>query len=202
MSQVVAGLGNPGVKYAETRHNIGFMVVELIARKAEANWSSIPNSKVAYASLGGKRLLLVKPETYMNRSGTALREIIAEGRFSLSQLIVVHDDLDLPFGALKIRTGGGHGGHNGIRSLIEELGGGDFVRIKCGISRPPEGVETADHVLGPFSEDEAATLSEFVERAANAVEVILEHGTTEAMQRFHKKPEKPTQPKAEAPKEN
>lgn len=182
---MAAGLGNPGPAYADTRHNIGFRVLDRVAAQAATQaWSLQGLSFVAPARLPGHSLLLIKPQTYMNRSGLALRELFGGGP-PPGPLVVVHDDLDLPFGRLRLRPGGGHGGHNGIRSLIEELGSDAFYRIKCGIGRPPEGMEVADYVLSPFSAEELPALPEFVDRASQALGVLIAEGLEEAMRRFH-----------------
>lgn len=184
----MAGLGNPGNSYADTRHNIGFMVLDRITVRAAApGWRREGQTFAVETRWGGQAVFLVKPQTYMNRSGTALRELFAEGRFALSRLVVVHDDLDLPFGELRIRTEGGHGGHNGIRSLLAELETTAFTRIKCGIGRPPPGMETADYVLSAFSPEERAALPGLLDTAADALAVLLSDGPAEAMLRYHTK---------------
>jgi PTH1 family peptidyl-tRNA hydrolase len=182
----VVGLGNPGERYSGTRHNIGFAVVDRLARKLGAgDWRQWGDALVAKAKLGEQELLLLKPLTYMNLSGHAVKRAASEFGLDAEGFIVVHDDLDLEFGVLRIKEGGGHGGHNGIRSIKEELESGDFVRLKLGIGRPPEGVEIVDHVLGHFSEEETPAVEELLTRGVGAVEAIILDSPLGAMQRYH-----------------
>lgn len=178
----MAGLGNPGEKYSRTRHNAGFMVVDFLGLRLGADkWNTSGPGLAAKAGLGPKSILLLKPLTFMNRSGIAVAPLMERA----ASLIVVHDDLDLPFGILRIRVSGGHGGHNGIRSIIEELGTAEFCRVKVGVGRPPEGVSPPDHVLAEFSPGEAAGLPPLLERAASAVISIIEEGPVKAMNLYN-----------------
>lgn len=192
---LVAGLGNPGEKYSRTRHNAGFMVLDLLGLRLEASrWKTNGPGLAATAGLGPKSILLLKPLTFMNRSGIAVASLMERA----SALIVVHDDLDLPFGALRVRVSGGHGGHNGIRSIIEELGTAEFCRVKIGVGRPPEGVPPPDHVLSQFSPAEEAGLPLLLERAASAVTCIIEEGPVKAMNLFNQaKPEEVPTPESQ-----
>jgi PTH1 family peptidyl-tRNA hydrolase len=183
---LVVGLGNPGFRYAATRHNLGFMVVDRVAEKVGAKpWREASQSLVSSAYWQGHHLLrLAKPQTFMNRSGVALRGLLARAQVDLERVVVVHDDLDLPFGRLRIRRTGGHGGHNGLRSLVETIGSGDFVRLKIGIGRPAGLGEVIEYVLGPFSDDEKAELPGIIDRAADAVQCIVVDGPLQAMNQF------------------
>jgi PTH1 family peptidyl-tRNA hydrolase len=140
---------------------------------------------VAAARWEGREVLLAEPQTYMNRSGEALRELMEQAGVELERVLVVHDDLDLPFGRLRIRTAGGTGGHNGLRSILEALGTGEFLRLKVGIGRPEEPAGVVEHVLSPFSPGEKAELPAVIERAAQAVESIIVEGPSRAMHRYH-----------------
>jgi len=184
--KLVAGLGNPGDKYAGTRHNIGFLVVQRVADRA-----SVSVKKKGYQGLygtgkvAGQETTLLLPQTFMNLSGASVGSACKSLGLAPGDLIVVHDDIDLPYGSLKIKTGGGHGGHNGIRSIRQVLGDGEFVRVKIGVGRPQGGGDVAGYVLGPFSAEEKKVLENVLENAAMAVEAILEKGTAWAMNEFN-----------------
>ncbi len=183
---LVVGLGNPGPEYELTRHNMGFLVVDELADRARAGpWRRACRAEVAEGSLAGRPVVLAKPLTYMNRSGDAVVRLVDRYGVPLDRLVVIHDDLDLPFGALRIRTQGGHGGHKGIRSILGALGTGEFVRVKIGIGRPSGKGDVVDYVLGPFTADEAAELPSVLVRAAEAVLHIVGEGPHQAMNRFH-----------------
>ena len=171
---VVVGLGNPGRSYERTRHNIGFLVADEIARRHGGSWRARKKAEAAPVSLDLKNVTLVKPMTYMNNSGAALAQ------YEAAQLIVVHDDLDLEAGTVRVKVGGGAGGHNGLRSIIQHLGN-DFVRVRIGIGRPPAGAVPVDYVLGCMDE----VVKEAVTRAADAVETVIESGPEAAMNRFN-----------------
>jgi peptidyl-tRNA hydrolase, PTH1 family len=173
-SPVVVGLGNPGRSYERTRHNVGFLVVDELARRHGGFWRSKKKTEAAPVGFGLKNVTLLKPTTYMNNSGTAL------SGYKLDQLIVVHDDLDLPEGDVRVKVGGGAGGHNGMRSIIQHLGN-DFVRVRIGIGRPPPGMTVTDYVLSRMD----SAIKEAVPRAADAVEVVIESGPEAAMNRFN-----------------
>jgi peptidyl-tRNA hydrolase, PTH1 family len=194
---LVVGLGNPGSEYARTRHNLGFMVVdELSARAGAATpWKAKFGAELAEGKLdpGGHRLLLCKPMEYMNVSGEVVQRVAAFWKVAPAQTVVVHDELDLPFGRLKLGAGGGAGGHNGIRSLISTLGA-DFIRVRVGIGKPQSKQQGAGHVLGGFSKAEQAELPFVVTEAREAVEAIVTGSLTAAMNRFNQK--KRTEPDA------
>ena len=185
---VVLGLGNPGARYARTRHNVGFRVVDRLARR----WGVDVGREAHRALLGetrrdGDRVLLVKPQTFMNVAGESAASLQRFYRIEPARVIAVHDDLDLPAGRVKVRTGGGPGGHHGIESLIAALGEPTFTRVKVGIGRPPAGWETADYVLGVPRADEVAPLEAAEERAADAVELLLAEGPARAMNRINQR---------------
>jgi PTH1 family peptidyl-tRNA hydrolase len=171
---IVVGLGNPGRSYERTRHNIGFLVADELAKRHGGSWRAKKKAEAAPISFGQKNVTLLKPTTYMNNSGTALAGYKAE------QLIIVHDDLDLPAGAVRVKVGGGAGGHNGLRSTIQHLGNG-FVRVRIGIGRPPVSVTVTDYVLGRMDSE----IKESVPLAADAVEAVIETGPEAAMNRFN-----------------
>lgn len=173
-SPVVVGLGNPGRSYERTRHNVGYLVVEELARRHGGTWRKKKKSEAAPTSLGLKNVTLLKPTTFMNNSGSALA-----GQRP-GDLIVVHDDLDLPAGDVRVKVGGGAGGHNGLRSLIQNLGN-DFTRVRIGIGRPPVGVTVTDYVLGRMD----SAVKEAIPTAADAVEAVIEEGAEAAMNRFN-----------------
>ena len=168
------GLGNPGRSYERTRHNTGFLVADELARRHGGSWRKRRRAEVAPVSLGSKEVTLLKPTTFMNNSGSAL------AGYEVGGLILVHDDLDLPPGDVRVKVGGGAGGHNGLRSVIQRLGP-DFVRVRVGIGRPPAGMGVTDYVL---SRMDAAVL-DVVPRAADAVEAVVEDGPEGAMNRFN-----------------
>jgi len=183
---LIIGLGNPGPEYAKTRHNIGFMVVEELARRWQLTFGKTTRkAQIAAGIGGGKRVLLAKPQTYMNESGQAVRRLVDFYQIELAQLIVIHDDLDLPLGALRLRSAGSAGGQKGVKSIIDHLGVPEFSRVRCGIGRPPGVMDPADYVLHPFSGDEAITARIVVEHAADAVETWLQEGIDLAMTRHN-----------------
>ena len=175
-SPVVVGLGNPGRSYERTRHNAGYLVVDELARRYGGSWRRKKKVEAADVSVGPKNVTLLKPTTFMNLSGSALAGHRAEN------LILVHDDLDLDSGTVRVKVGGGAGGHNGLRSTIQNVGP-DFVRIRIGIGRPPEGarMSVTDFVLGRMD----SAVKEALPRAADAVEAVLEEGPEAAMNRFN-----------------
>ena len=182
---LVVGLGNPGQQYRNTRHNAGFLVVEEIARRSGVLvWRNERDSESGRCRLGGEEALLVKPTTFMNRSGEAVRRIAHFHRVPLSDVIVVHDELDIPFGTIRVKVGGGDAGHNGLKSITQHLGGPGYCRVRVGIGRPshPE-MAVADWVLGVFGAAEAANLSEVIKDAAEVIEEFVRGGLQKAQQR-------------------
>ncbi len=192
--KLIVGLGNPGVRYRWTRHNVGFQVVDRFALSKE-----IPMSTRRFRAIYGKgsldahEIVLLKPLTYMNLSGEAVRKAARAFRIPLEDLIVVHDDLDLSSGKLRFRQRGGDGGHQGIRSIIEAMGGNAFLRLKIGIGRPPQGMDPADYVLIPLEEPERTQFNAIFSRAAESLTVLLLEGIETAMSRFQGKPSLPSQ---------
>jgi len=185
ISKIAVGLGNPGEQYANTRHNIGWMVLDRLADRA--GWSGRGRQRDAAAIVGGRfhglDLVLAKPQTFMNDSGIAVRKILARERAPLSELLVVCDDFALPFGKLRFREGGGPGGHNGLRSIIDELGTEGFSRLRIGIGEPGQGF--IDHVLSTFKPEERQRLDELLDAAADAVEAWAREGTSRAANRHN-----------------
>jgi PTH1 family peptidyl-tRNA hydrolase len=185
---LVVGLGNPGARYVDTRHNVGFLVVDALARRASVGLDREQSgAKVAKATVASEPAVLVKPQKFMNLSGGPVHAARDFYKVELGRILVVHDDLDLPHGDVRVKVGGGHGGHNGLRDLLAHVGA-DFIRIRVGIGRPPEGWDSADYVLGRWSPDQASELPGLVERAADAVEHVVRHGAAAAMQTFNSKP--------------
>lgn len=185
---LVVGLGNPGPRYEHTRHNIGQSVVDELADRRGGTFSSHKaNARVAEEWLrpGGAKLVLAKPNSFMNVSGGPVSSLTRFYGVPPERVIVVHDELDIPFDSLKLKSGGGHGGHNGVRDVAKALGTPDFVRVRVGIGRPPGQQDPADWVLSSFGTTERKTLSVLVSDAADAVERIVEEGLVAAQQRVH-----------------
>jgi peptidyl-tRNA hydrolase, PTH1 family len=173
-SPVVVGLGNPGRSYERTRHNAGYLVADELARRHGGSWRKKKKAEAAPVSLGLKNATLLKPTTFMNNSGSAISDYRPE------DLIVVHDDLDLEAGTVRVKVGGGAGGHNGLRSIIQNLGN-DFVRVRIGVGRPPAGMTVTDYVLSRMD----SVVRETIPTAADAVEFVIEEGPEAAMNRFN-----------------
>lgn len=185
--KVIVGLGNPGKTYERTRHNAGFDVVDELARRGGAVFrrSWLSSVRTARAELGGEEVLLVKPQTYMNRSGQAVAPLLKKRGLTPGDLVVVYDDIELDVGRLRVRPKGGAGGHKGVRSVIDLLGTEDFARVRVGIGPRPAGDELVEHVLARFSADERRAMSEAVGRAADAVVSIVERGVERTMNDFN-----------------
>lgn len=182
----IVGLGNPGLAYRVTRHNIGFMVIDRLARKRKISISKRRfKARYGEGDIGGERVILLKPQTYVNLSGFSIKGLLSHYRGSLKHLVVIHDDLDLNFGRIRITQGGGHGGHKGVQSIMESLGGADFIRLKIGIGRPREAMDVRAYVLQPFENVERTYLSGIVSRAVEAVETVLTEGVEKAMNVFN-----------------
>jgi PTH1 family peptidyl-tRNA hydrolase len=185
---LVVGLGNPGPGYAGNRHNVGNMVVGELAARASAPFKSHrTNALVAEGrtSVDGPRLILAKPTSFMNVSGAPVAALVRFYKIDPSRIIVVHDELDVPFDTLRLKVGGGHGGNNGIRDIISALGTGDFIRVRVGIGRPPGRQPAADFVLHDFSGEERKVLPNILSDAADAVEHITREGLAAAQLRWH-----------------
>ncbi|THV42870.1 aminoacyl-tRNA hydrolase [Glycomyces buryatensis] len=188
---LVAGLGNPGPKYAANRHNVGFMVVDALARRVGGRFAVARKVRAevceARLGVGGPRLLLVKPLTFMNLSGEAVGPLAQYFGIEPESVIAVHDELDIPYGQLRIKRGGGEGGHNGLRSLSKVLGTKDYARVRFGVGRPPGRQDAADFVLKDFAKAERADLDLNIELAADAVEAVIEKGVEAAQNTFNVK---------------
>jgi len=186
---LVAGLGNPGKEYARNRHNVGFMVADLLAVRMGAKFSRHRRAvaEVAEGRLlpGGPKLVLVKPLTYMNLSGGPVAGLARFYKVSADQVIAVHDELDVGYGQLRAKCGGGEGGHNGLRSLSKSLGTKDYVRVRFGVGRPPGRQDPADYVLSDFSIAERKELEFLVDRAADVVEAVVTRGVEWAQNAYH-----------------
>jgi PTH1 family peptidyl-tRNA hydrolase len=183
--KLIAGLGNPGLKYARNRHNVGFMVLDRLARAeaAELNRQRF-NARLGEVNLAGQRVLLVKPQTYMNLSGSAVGKLAAFYHLARPELMIVYDDLDLPLGKLRLRANGSAGGHHGMESVIQHTGGSDIPRLRIGIGRPDPDQDIG-HVLGNFHQDEQAILDDVLERAERALRTWVRDGILKAMNEFN-----------------
>jgi PTH1 family peptidyl-tRNA hydrolase len=191
---LVAGLGNPGPEYARTRHNVGFMVADRFRDKLRGTGGVFRGKfggEVAKGSFGDAEVVVLKPMTFMNRSGASVQSAAAFFQIAVTDVIVIHDDLDLPWQTVRVKAGGGSGGHNGLKSVTEVLGSPDYLRVRVGIGRPPQG-DAVEYVLSDFSEIEARELPDVVDRAVLAVEAIFERGIERAMNHVNTKP-KPQQ---------
>lgn len=182
---IVCGLGNPGREYESTRHNAGFLAVDVLAEELGARyWKNKPGAAVAEVSVAGRKVVLVKPQSYMNVSGGPLKKIAEEYRVPAAGILVVHDELELPAGCVGVKLGGGHAGHNGLRSIGEKLGTADYPRVRCGIGRPPGRMAPADFVLQQLKGRDLEEFKVTVADAALAARVALEQGVAAAQARF------------------
>ena len=183
---IVVGLGNPGDRYRDTRHNIGFRCVDRVAGDHAIELSRRQRrALIGEGVIDGRRVVVARPRTYVNRSGEAVAYLLTRYAVSPRQLLVVYDDMDLPLGKLRLRPTGSTGGHNGVKSIIDAVGTREFPRLRIGIGRPAEGVDEVDHVLGTMSPDDRREIDEAVERAADAVISVISEGITVAMNRFN-----------------
>jgi PTH1 family peptidyl-tRNA hydrolase len=185
---MIVGLGNPGEAYQQTRHNVGFMVLERISQD-----HAIPLTYCRFdnffglGTIGDHAVILAAPQAFMNRSGPPILRLLSYYGISAKDVLIIHDDIDLAFGRLKIKEKGGHGGHNGLKSVMDALGGGDFARLRIGIGRPARGSDVIDHVLGSFSNPEKEMLNTVLARASDVAVTVLCHGAKVGMNRFHSK---------------
>ena len=186
---LVVGLGNPGPTYAGNRHNVGFMVLDLLAERVGGRFKAHKGrADVVEGRLAGQPVVLAKPKSYMNESGGPVASVRGFFKAPLEQLVVVHDELDIPFGSVRLKRGGGDNGHNGLRSLTSSLGSRDYLRVRVGIGRPPGRQDPADFVLKDFSSVERRELAFHVDRAADAVEALLTGSLEAAQNSFHADP--------------
>jgi peptidyl-tRNA hydrolase, PTH1 family len=189
VSRVVVGLGNPGSKYAETRHNVGFMLIERLARALEIQGDEVRDgARRRTGCRRGEPFILVEPLQFMNRSGPPLRTVLDEFGAGVPSCLVVHDELDLRLGRIKLKRGGGTGGHRGLQSIVAALEGADFARLRLGIGRPAPGQDAVDHVLAPFEATERPLLESVLGRAEEAVWLWAEVGVETAMNRINAAP--------------
>jgi PTH1 family peptidyl-tRNA hydrolase len=182
---LVVGLGNPGRRYRRNRHNIGFMVIDRVAETAGIRLGRVQsNAIVGDGSLAQKSLILAKPQTYMNLSGNAVGSLARYYRIPMAKLLVIYDEIDLPFGTLRFRKQGGSGGHNGMKSIIDRIGR-EFPRLRLGVDRPPGYMEPADYVLQNFSDGEIPIVTEMIDLAVDAIQSYLQDGIETAMTRYN-----------------
>jgi peptidyl-tRNA hydrolase, PTH1 family len=185
--KLVVGLGNPGRRYERARHNLGFLVIDRLANRHHvAIEKMLCGALVGDWSLGEEKIVLAKPQTFMNRSGAAVDGLLREYGATAENLVVVYDDLDLSFGRIRIRTSGSAAGHRGVLSIIENLGGAPFYRVRVGIGRPPEGIDAVDYVLQPFGDEEMQQLNDIVARAADSVVCLIQDGPRRAMEVYNR----------------
>lgn len=192
---IVAGLGNPGSRYRNTRHNVGFHVIDLIAERwGRPAFRDKFSGEVALVEMPGEsgleKTYLLKPQTFMNLSGNSVQPAVAFFKLTPAQVLIVHDELDLPLGRLQLKSGGGSGGHNGLKSVSERLGTPDFLRLRVGIGRPPADFlgKPSDFVLQAFAPTEGNQVEDMVNRAAEAVELLVKSGTAQAMNLINRRP--------------
>lgn len=184
---VVVGLGNPGPEYAATRHNVGAMVADLLAERVGGRFAAHKRGRadVVEGRLAGERVVLAKPRSYMNESGGPVAALLAFYKVAPERLVVLHDELDIPFAAIRLKLGGGVNGHNGLKSVRRSIGTPDFLRERIGIGRPPGRQDPADFVLRPFTAGERRDLPLVLDRAADAVELLLTEGLERAQNTVH-----------------
>lgn len=187
---LIVGLGNPGKKYSLSRHNIGFIVIDEIAKRHEIEVKKKGfDSLYCESIIDQKKIILQKPQTFMNASGRAVHAAVNFYKISTNDVLVVHDEIDLPTGAMQVKFGGGSAGHKGIDSIISYLGGSDFIRIRIGVGKPTQKPEVVDHVLSEFGQGEIKVIRAMVEKAADAVMETILNGLETAMNKFNRKME-------------
>ena len=186
-SFLIVGLGNPGREYKHTRHNIGFMLVDQLAARLESEFTRTQSKAlITDGRYQGRKIILAKPQTFMNRSGHATRVLLKFYKLEPDHLLVAYDDVDLPFATLRMKPSGGSAGHKGMQSIIEQLGTDQFPRLRLGVGRPPGQRQAADYVLKPFSKEEDEFLSNFIERAADTAQAFITQGIDYAMTNFNR----------------
>ncbi len=185
---VIAGLGNPGKEYDKTKHNVGFWVIDQLAKEYNIDVTKFKHKAlIGDGVIAGKKVLLVKPQTYMNLSGESIREVLKFYKIPIEQFYVIYDDTSLPLSSVRIREKGSAGGHNGIKNIITHLNTDAFIRIKVGIGEKPNGWDLADYVLTKFSKDDEPLILSGVEKASHAIEILLTKGIVEAMNQTNQK---------------
>lgn len=183
---IVIGLGNPGDKYKATRHNVGFNVIDCLADRNNVVLNKIKHKAIiGETRIDGEKVILIKPQTYMNRSGESVIDIYNFYKVPIENIIVIYDDIDIPFGSLRIKPRGSAGSHNGMKSVIYHLQSDNFPRVRIGIGRPEEGQDLAHYVLGGFNKEERAVIDSTIEKAAKAVEKIITEGINKAMNEYN-----------------
>ena len=207
---VIVGLGNPGREYADTKHNVGFRVIDKLADKYNIDVTKFKHKAlVGDGMINGKKVMLIKPQTYMNLSGESVKEVMSFYKVDVENMIVIYDDTSLGLSMIRLREKGSAGGHNGIKSIINHMGGDTFNRVKVGIGEKPNGWDLADYVLAKFNKDDEPLILSGIDKAAEACEIFISRGMKDAMNKFNakqkvKKPkeEKKEDDKAEKPEEN
>ena len=185
--KIVVGLGNPGSEYSQTRHNVAFMAIDAWAAKhGVVTWKNKFEAQIAEIKINNEQVILVKPQTYMNLSGVAVAPIVKWYKAQLEDVIIIYDDMDTTLGKIRLRKKGSAGGHNGIESILVNLGQEDFPRVRVGISRPPQGWTVVGYVLGKFSKEEQGIVVEILEKIGLALESWLKEGLDKAMNKFNK----------------
>ena len=183
---LIIGLGNPGREHIRNRHNVGFRVVDHYAHVHAINFGKLQhNSMLAFSRHDTTRIILAKPQTFMNDSGRSVSALLKFYKVPIDRLLVIYDELDLPFGSIRLRQEGGAGGHNGMRSIISQLGGNNFPRLRIGIGRPPGRMDPAAYVLQDFNKDETIEVEVIVDRAIKAIDTFIVDGLTKAMNQFN-----------------
>ena len=186
MVRMIVGLGNPGTEYERTRHNAGFLAVDLLGDNLRATyWKDQASAKVAVVRFDDGDLVLAKPQTFMNVSGGSVKRLVEDYGIDVSGLIIIHDDLDLPAGEVRVKRGGGHGGHNGLRSLHDKLLSDTYLRVRVGVGRPPGRMDCSDYVLQPLKGDAWEAFEASIPAAAQAALSILERGVEATMQDYN-----------------
>ena len=184
--KIVVGLGNPGREYQPTRHNVGFFLLDALAKDLDAtSWKESQRELISETRIDGEKILLVKPQTFMNLSGESVGNLVSFYKIPLEDLIVAHDDMDLPVGKIRIRPKGSGGGHHGIESIIQHVGSSEFPRVRIGVGRPHENFSVISHVLAPFSSEERNLIDTAIEDLLPAVRCIITDGIDIAMNRFN-----------------
>lgn len=185
-SYLIVGLGNPGREYRNTRHNIGFLAIDALAKSLNVTLGKVQSKAlVGQGKIGSNKVILVKPQTYVNLSGQAVSGLLNFYKISAEHLIVIHDDIDLPFGTIRIRPGGGSAGQRGVKSIIEKVGTQEFARMRLGVGRPPGQMEAAAYVLQPFTKEDEEFLVNFLAKAAEAANEFVNNGLNAAMNKYN-----------------